>query len=158
MDASLDDLVEESSRTSRSNTSSGWVPRDRTLDPRIEYSNLDPLRPATMTRIASLNCVFAVGQDRLQLAPFERLADYLGSSISRGTPTRSCDDRGLGLKRSWSLDAGGAEEPTAEGPEVSSDGTKILVGLPGVRIRKVVGAMDGTRVVHVVTDEETAAA
>jgi transposase len=41
---------------------------------------------------------------------------------------------------------------------VSSDGTTILFGLPGVRVRDVVRAGDGTRVVHVVTDEETAAA
>jgi len=41
---------------------------------------------------------------------------------------------------------------------VSSDSTTILFGLPGVRVREVVRAADGTRVVHVVTDEETAAA
>jgi transposase len=41
---------------------------------------------------------------------------------------------------------------------VSSDGTTILFGLPGVRVRDVVRAADGTRVVHVVTDEEAAAA
>jgi transposase len=41
---------------------------------------------------------------------------------------------------------------------VSSDGTTILFGLPGVRVREVVRAADGTRVVHVVTNDETAAA
>ncbi len=41
---------------------------------------------------------------------------------------------------------------------MSSDGTTILFGLPGVRVRNVVRADDGTRVVHVVTDDETAAA
>jgi transposase len=34
----------------------------------------------------------------------------------------------------------------------------ILFGLPGVRVQKVVRAADGARVVHVVTDDETAAA
>nr|WP_198588511.1 ISL3 family transposase [Geodermatophilus chilensis] len=41
---------------------------------------------------------------------------------------------------------------------MSSDGTTILFGLPGVRVQRVVRAADGVRVVHVVTDEETAAA
>lgn len=41
---------------------------------------------------------------------------------------------------------------------MSSDGTTILFGLPGVRVREVVRAADGVRVVHVVTDDETAAA
>ena len=41
---------------------------------------------------------------------------------------------------------------------MSSDSTTILFGLPGVRVRKVVRAADGARVVHVVTDDETAAA
>ena len=41
---------------------------------------------------------------------------------------------------------------------MSSDGTTILFGLPGVRVREVVRAVDGARVVHVVTDDETAAA
>jgi transposase len=41
---------------------------------------------------------------------------------------------------------------------VSSDGTTILFGLPGVRVNKVVRAADGARVVHIVTDDETAAA
>jgi len=41
---------------------------------------------------------------------------------------------------------------------VSADGTTILFGLPGVRVQKVVRAADGARVVHVVTEEETAAA
>jgi transposase len=41
---------------------------------------------------------------------------------------------------------------------VSSDSTTILFGLPGVRVQRVVRAADGVRVVHVVTDEETAAA
>jgi transposase len=41
---------------------------------------------------------------------------------------------------------------------VSSDSTTILFGLPGVRVQRVVRAADGARVVHVVTDEETAAA
>jgi transposase len=41
---------------------------------------------------------------------------------------------------------------------VSSDSTTILFGLPGVRVQKVVRAADGARVVHVVTDDPTAAA
>ena len=41
---------------------------------------------------------------------------------------------------------------------MSADGTTILFGLPGVRVQKVVRAADGARVVHVVTEEETAAA
>jgi transposase len=41
---------------------------------------------------------------------------------------------------------------------VSSDGTTILFGLPGVRVEKVVRAADGARMVHVVTDDEAAAA
>jgi transposase len=41
---------------------------------------------------------------------------------------------------------------------VSSDGTTILFGLPGVRVQKVVRAADGARVVHVVTDDGAAAA
>jgi transposase len=41
---------------------------------------------------------------------------------------------------------------------VTSDGTTILFGLPGVRVQKVVRGADGARVVHVVTDEPTAAA
>jgi hypothetical protein len=41
---------------------------------------------------------------------------------------------------------------------VSSDGTTILFGLPGVRVHEVVRAADGARVVHVVTDDEAAAA
>ena len=41
---------------------------------------------------------------------------------------------------------------------MSSDSTTILFGLPGVRVQEVVRAADGARVVHVVTDEETAAA
>jgi transposase len=39
-----------------------------------------------------------------------------------------------------------------------SDGTTLLFGLPGVRVERVERLADGTRVVHVVTDEETAAA
>ncbi len=40
------------------------------------------------------------------------------------------------------------------------DGTTILFGLRGVRVREVVSATaaDGVRVVHVVTDDEGAAA
>jgi transposase len=49
-------------------------------------------------------------------------------------------------------------EPTAEGPRVRQDGTTILFGLPGVRVRHVERDEDGTRVVHVVTDDEGAAA
>jgi transposase len=41
---------------------------------------------------------------------------------------------------------------------VSSDGTTILFGLPGVRVREVVRAADGGRTVHVHTDDEAAAA
>ena len=39
-----------------------------------------------------------------------------------------------------------------------SDGTTLLFGLPGVRVERVERCADGTRVVHVVTTEETAAA
>ncbi|KAA8955108.1 ISL3 family transposase, partial [Mycobacterium sp.] len=39
-----------------------------------------------------------------------------------------------------------------------SDGTTLLFGLPGVRVERVERRADGTRVVHVVTAEETAAA
>ena len=39
-----------------------------------------------------------------------------------------------------------------------SDGTTLLFGLPGVRVERVERCADGTRVVHVVTAEETAAA
>jgi transposase len=49
------------------------------------------------------------------------------------------------------------KEPTAEGPRVRPDGTTILFGLPGVRVRDVERVDDGTRLVHVVTDDETAA-
>jgi transposase len=41
---------------------------------------------------------------------------------------------------------------------VRHDGTTILFGLRGVRVREVVRVADGTRVVHVLTDDETAAA
>ena len=41
---------------------------------------------------------------------------------------------------------------------MSSDGTTILFGLPGVRVRDVGRAAGGTRIVHVVTDDESAAA
>ncbi len=41
---------------------------------------------------------------------------------------------------------------------MSPDGTTILFGLPGVRVREVQRAADGARVVHVVTDDEAAAA
>ncbi|MGH3556655.1 MAG: ISL3 family transposase [Mycobacterium sp.] len=39
-----------------------------------------------------------------------------------------------------------------------SDGTTLLFGLPGVRVERVERLTDGTRVVHVITAEETAAA
>jgi transposase len=39
-----------------------------------------------------------------------------------------------------------------------SDGTTLLFGLPGVRVERVERLPDGTRVVHAVTAEETAAA
>ena len=39
-----------------------------------------------------------------------------------------------------------------------SDGTTLLFGLPGVRVERVERLADGTRVVHVVTAQETAAA
>ena len=39
-----------------------------------------------------------------------------------------------------------------------SDGTTLLFGLPGVRVERVERLADGTRVVHVVTDEQAAAA
>ncbi len=38
------------------------------------------------------------------------------------------------------------------------DGTTILFGLSGVRVREVERVADGTRVVHVLTEDETAAA
>ena len=38
------------------------------------------------------------------------------------------------------------------------DGTTILFGLRGVRVREVERVADGARVVHVLTDDETAAA
>ena len=38
------------------------------------------------------------------------------------------------------------------------DATTLLFGLPGVRVERVERRVDGTRVVHVVTDEPTAAA
>jgi len=41
---------------------------------------------------------------------------------------------------------------------VVEDATTILFGMPGVRVCEVVLAADGTRVVHVVTDDEAAAA
>src|SRR5713226_403096 len=43
-------------------------------------------------------------------------------------------------------------------PRAVSDGTTLLFGLPGVRVERVERCADGTRVVHVVTAEETAAA
>ena len=39
-----------------------------------------------------------------------------------------------------------------------TDGTTLLFGLPGVRVERVERMVDGTRVVHVVTTEQTAAA
>lgn len=39
-----------------------------------------------------------------------------------------------------------------------SDGTTLLFGLPGVRVERVEGLADGTRVVHVLTADESAAA
>ena len=45
-----------------------------------------------------------------------------------------------------------------EGPRVMQDGTTILFGLPGVRVRDVERVAGGGRVVHVLTDDETAAA
>jgi transposase len=41
---------------------------------------------------------------------------------------------------------------------VSPDGTTILFGLPGVRVREVERVADGSRVVHVLTDDPAAAA
>src|SRR5258708_38641488 len=43
-------------------------------------------------------------------------------------------------------------------PRAVSDGTTLLFGLPGVRVERVERSADGTRVVYVVTAEETAAA
>src|SRR5260370_35058643 len=43
-------------------------------------------------------------------------------------------------------------------PRAVSDGTTLLFGLPGVRVERVERCADGTRVGHVVTAEETAAA
>src|SRR5260370_41096866 len=43
-------------------------------------------------------------------------------------------------------------------PRAVSDGTTLLFGLPGVRVERVERLADGTRVVHVVTAEPTAAA
>src|SRR6478752_5471155 len=47
---------------------------------------------------------------------------------------------------------------TEEGRGLVSDGTTLLFGLPGVRVERVERLPDGTRVVHAVTAEETAAA
>lgn len=41
---------------------------------------------------------------------------------------------------------------------MSPDGTTILFGLPGVRVREVQRVADGGRVVHVETDDVVAAA
>src|SRR3984893_1527321 len=49
--------------------------------------------------------------------------------------------------------SGGGREPRAV-----SDGTTLLFGLPGVRVERVERRVDGTRVVHVVTADEAAAA
>ena len=38
------------------------------------------------------------------------------------------------------------------------DGTTLLFGLPGVRVERVERLPDGTRVVHAVTADQTAAA
>jgi transposase len=57
----------------------------------------------------------------------------------------------------WPLDAGGGFEPTG-GPRVNQNGTTILFGLRGVRVREVERVAAGGRVVHVLTDDETAAA
>src|SRR6202171_807177 len=43
-------------------------------------------------------------------------------------------------------------------PRAVSDGTTLLFGLPGVRVERAEQLADGTRVVHVATAEETAAA
>src|SRR5674476_1161984 len=43
-------------------------------------------------------------------------------------------------------------------PRVMQDGTTILFGLPGVRVRDVERVAGGGRVVHVLTDDESAAA
>lgn len=48
--------------------------------------------------------------------------------------------------------------PTAEGPRVSQDGTTILFGLAGVRVRHVERDEQDVRVVHVVTDDQAVAA
>ena len=49
--------------------------------------------------------------------------------------------------------SGGGREPRAV-----SDGTTLLFGLPGVQVERVERRPDGTRVVHVATADETAAA
>jgi hypothetical protein len=41
---------------------------------------------------------------------------------------------------------------------VRQDGTTILFGLRGVRVREVERVADGTRLLHVLTDDESAAA
>jgi len=45
-----------------------------------------------------------------------------------------------------------------EGPRAMEEGTTILFGLPGVAVDHVEGDLDGTRTVHVVTADESAAA
>src|ERR1700682_3502210 len=48
---------------------------------------------------------------------------------------------------------------TEEGkPRAVSDGTTLLFGLPGVRVKRVERFADGTRVIHVATPDEAAAA
>jgi hypothetical protein len=54
--------------------------------------------------------------------------------------------------RGATLSDGGRE------PRAVSDGTTLVFGLPGVRVERVERSADGTRVVHVVTAEETTAA
>ena len=45
-----------------------------------------------------------------------------------------------------------------KGPRAVTDATTLLFGLPGLRVESVEGRADGTRIVHVVTDDPAAAA
>lgn len=60
----------------------------------------------------------------------------------------------LGLPKSESCDTFGRKKE----PRAVTDGTTLLFGLPGLRVQRVEQHADGTRVVHVVTADEAAAA
>ncbi len=66
----------------------------------------------------------------------------------------SLREEALGLPKFESCDAFGLEK----GTRAVSDGTTLFFGLPGVQVERVERLADGTRVVQVVTAEQTAAA